>query len=65
MEMLYWPSSVMTSPSLVQVYVVGGPPLVSQARVKVGGLDIKDEERDTGPIIAMLPRPIDKKPDDC
>ncbi len=58
MEILYGPPSVITSPFLVQVYVVGGPPLVSPTRVKVGELDPNDDDwRDICELLVMLPRP--------
>ena len=47
-EMLNESSSVITSPSLVQEEFVGGPPLVSPIRLKVGGsVRNEEEERDT------------------
>ncbi len=49
MEMPYGPPSVMIPPFLLHVWFVGGPPVVTPIRVKVGGVDWNDEihERDT------------------
>ena len=47
-EMLNGPPSVILTPSLVQEEFVGGPPLVSPIRLKVGGsVRNEEEERDT------------------
>ena len=47
-EMLNELPSVITPPSFVQKETVGGPPLVSPTRVKVGGSVRNEEEvRDT------------------
>ena len=48
MEMVNEGLFVMAAPFLVQLYSVGGPPLVSPIRVKVGGsLRNEEEERET------------------
>ena len=46
--MLNEPPLIITPPSLLQKEVVGGPPLVSPTKVKLGGSDRNEEEvRDT------------------
>jgi len=46
---------VMTAPFLVQLYSVGGPPLVSPIRVKVGRSAINEEEEREIWLDEMIP----------
>ena len=62
MEMLYEALLVMSRPFLVQVKVVGGPPLVAPRRVNVGGSDRNEEGevRETW-LPVIVPRPVGRK----
>ena len=52
MEMVNEPPLVMGAPFLVQVKVSGGPPSVSPARAKLGGVALNDMTLTTGLVIA-------------
>ena len=56
-EMLYELLVVMTAPFLVQMRVVGGPPLVTPRRVKDGlGRGVEDDDITATTLVVIAPR---------